>query len=95
MTKLPARLSRKAIKLNFTKVSEATWDYLFDCEKQNGIFDLRVPGPGLMRRPYYSTEGIMLWLVNTGRYTQTEFHEPKQISARWLGSVSTIHRIAR
>ena len=92
MTRLPDSLSRKAVKRNFTNVPEATWEYLFDYEKQNGLHEIRVPGPGTMKRPYYDTEKLMKWLVNAGYYTEAELSEPAIFIPR-MGRPSVVHRL--
>mgnify|MGYP001575059166 CR=1 FL=1 len=90
--KLPDSLSRKAVKGNFTNVSEATWDYLFDYEKKNGLFEIRVR-LGAMKRPYYDTKKLKKWLLNKGYYREIEFSEPTRYVPRLLAPPSVVHRL--
>ena len=90
MTKLPIRLSRKAVKLHFDRVPAAKWDYWFRHEKDNGLAQLRVDGP--FAKAYYSGEGIRDWLLAEGTYGPKDFEEkPAPTTAPW--PVRT-HRIA-
>lgn len=77
MLRMPSSLNRKAVKQAFPKVSEATWDNLFDYEKSNGLYVLRVQGPD--KYPYYDLERIMQWLVQRGLYRRTDFYEYGEI----------------
>ena len=79
MTKapLPKRLRRSGVKLTFPKVSEATWDNLFDNEKNNGLHAMRVSGPD--KYAYYDIDGLMKWLVQRGWYRTFDFHEYGEI----------------
>lgn len=70
--KLPPSLNRKAIRKSFPRVREATWDCLFDYEKHNGLYKLRVQGPD--KFPYYDTEALMQWLVQRGLYRRIDFY---------------------
>lgn len=90
--KLPNKLCRKAIKNCFPKVSEATWDYLFDYEKQNGLFELRVPGD-YKKLAYYKTSGLMDWLVHNGHYTPVEFDLAPRMSSGWGGLITKTHAL--
>lgn len=70
--KLPTKLNRRAIRLNFTRLSEATWDYLFDHEKENGLGECRTKGWGV-KHAWYETAALMLWLVDHGYYAMEDF----------------------
>ena len=81
MKNQPAKLSRKAVKRAFTKVSSQRWDYLFRHEAVNGIRELRVEGP--FEKAYYGTQGIIEWLVTEAVYTADEFSDapkPRKVS---------------
>jgi hypothetical protein len=72
--KLPDRLNRRAVKQAFPRVSESTWDNLFDYEKHNGLHALRVQGPD--KYAYYDTEQLMVWLVQRSLYRKGDFYQP-------------------
>jgi len=74
MTKIPLRLSRRAVKQYFAKVSEASWEYYFDMEKLNGISECRVSCNG--RIAHYNSEKIQEWLLQEGHYGPLDFQEP-------------------
>lgn len=96
--KLPARLSRKAVKQFFDKVSEARWEYLFRHEKENGIHELRVAGP--FEKAYYSGEGIKEWLLTEGIYNPGDFaaivhgSPTATVGTGWNGLVVRKHALA-
>lgn len=94
MNKLPARLSRRAVKQFFDKVPEAKWDYWFRHEKDNGLFELRVKGP--FDKAYYSGEGVKEWLLSEGAYSPKDFEaSAAETSApEWLKPVIRKHLIA-
>ena len=96
MTKLPTRLTRKAVKQFFNKVPAPKWDYWFRHEKENGISDLRVEGP--FSRAYYSAEGIKAWLLTEGFYGPDDFEAAPQMmpgmSNGWSGLVVRRHAMA-
>jgi hypothetical protein len=73
---LPDKLNRKAVKLNFTKLSNETWEYLFDYEKQNGLAQCRTPGWGV-KHAWYATKSLKGWLIEHCYYTPEDF-EPRQ-----------------
>lgn len=75
--KLPTSLNRKAIKQSFPHVRESTWDNLFDNEKNNGLYALRVKGPD--KYPYYDTQELMVWLVQRGLYRVGDFSAPGEL----------------
>ena len=92
MTKLPDRLSRKAVKQFFPKISGARWDYWFKYEKDNGIHALRVDGP--FDKAYYSGQGIKEWLLSEGHYSPSDFEPGVRISGGWDGLSVTRHALA-
>ena len=70
----PLRVSRKAIRACFTKIKPATWDYLFDSEKHNGLHKFRIRGRNGLA--FYNTSGVVTWLCEMGYYTPAErFYE--------------------
>lgn len=75
--KTPASLNRKAVKQAFPRVREATWDNLFDFEKNNGLHACRVEGP--VKHAHYDVENLMAWLVQRGLYRQRDFYEHGEI----------------
>lgn len=88
---LPDRLNRKAIKLAFTKVSDATWEYLFDHEKENGLVKCRTKGWS-ERLIFYSTPKLKEWLVGRCYYLPGDFETRRQQPASpWAG---VLHRTA-
>lgn len=91
MTKLPDRLSRKAVKQFFTKIPESRWDHWFKFEKENGIHALRVPGP--FDKAYYSGPGIKEWLLSEGHYSPKDFEPSPQIGGGWSGLTARRHAI--
>jgi len=74
MTKIPLRLSRRAVKQYFDKVTEATWEYYFDMEKFNGLSECRMLGNG--RIAHYNSEKIQEWLLQEGHYGPRDFQAP-------------------
>ena len=77
--KLPDSLSRNAVIRIFDEISAVAWEKLFEREVTNGIAKLRVPGD-FTSRTYYSTEGLIHWLVRNNRYT------PNQIDKKFHGT---------
>lgn len=91
--KLPQKLSRKAVKQFFPKLSEVRWEYLFRHEKENGIHELRVSGP--FDKAYYSGEGIKEWLLTEGTYKPDDFFASQSAAtSRWDGLVVRKHALA-
>ncbi len=74
MVSLPTFLDRGAVISTFTEISPVAWEKLFEREDSNGIGKLRVPGD-FPRRAYYSTEGLIHWLVRNHRYTWEQVQE--------------------
>ena len=74
---LPSSLNRKAVKQAFPRVTEATWDNLFDYEKCNGLYLIRVQGPD--RYPYYDLDRLMQWLIQRALYRKRDFYEYGEI----------------
>jgi hypothetical protein len=89
---LPRKLCRRAIKKSFLKISERTWEYLFDVEERNGLYSCRINSRG-RKKIYYSTSRLIEWLVNEGYYTQVEF-EGNPNAGRWSGLVRRTHAFA-
>lgn len=92
--KIPSRLSRRAVKQFFDKVSGPRWDYWFRHEKENGLFELRVKGP--FDKAYYSGEGVKEWLLAEAVYGPKDFNESVAVSAlpEWLTPAVRKHLIA-
>lgn len=80
--KLPTRpLSRRAVKQFFDKIPGPKWDYWFDHEKKNGLYELRVKGP--LEKAYYDGHKVKEWLLAEGHYHPRDFQDaPPEIS--WL-----------
>lgn len=76
--KLPDRLHRKAVKANFDKVSGATWEYLFDHEKENGLAACRTSG-WTVKCAFYATQPLIQWLVDRGYYTAADFRAAEPV----------------
>lgn len=74
---LPTTLNRKAIRQAFPKIREATWDNLFDYEKNNGLHACRVEGPD--KFAHYDLMRLMGWLVQRGLYRRSDFYEYGEI----------------
>lgn len=72
---LPSKLTRKAIKQCFDKLSEAQWDHLFEHEKKNGLHAHRVEGD-YPQHAYYSTQGVKGWLLTHAHYRPSDFEQP-------------------
>lgn len=68
LTKLPDSLSRKAVISTFDRISAVAWEKLFEREDHNGLGKLRVPGD-YAGKSYYSTEGVIHWLIRNDHYT--------------------------
>ena len=77
---LPNKLNRKAIKQTFDKVSEQTWEYLFDHEKENGLSRCRTKGWGV-KQAWYSSKAIVRWVKDRGYYQPDDF-EPREPPVR-------------
>ena len=91
----PVRASRRALKGLFPKVDTATWDYLFDVERKNGLDAHRVKGPDALHA-FYNVDGVMTWLVEMGYYTPADFArtEPQAPSNSWSGLQIRTHTLA-
>lgn len=70
--KLPLTLNRKGVKLAFPRIREATWENLFDYEKNNGLHACRTEGPD--KFAHYDVEKLMMWLVQRGLYRRGDFY---------------------
>ncbi len=83
---LPPELNRKAIAANFDRLTPCAWEKLFEKEKHNGLFELRVVGPDYAIYVHYSTAGLISWLIRNHRYSLAEirdrFYEPAPIGPR-------------
>jgi hypothetical protein len=90
--KIPARLSRKAVKQFFDKVPSPKWDYWFRHEKENGLFELRVKGP--FEKAYYAGEGIKEWLLTEGTYSPRDFEDKSATPQSWFNPVIRKHALA-
>lgn len=75
--RLPTSLNRRAVKQAFPRVREATWENLFDYEKNNGLHVCRVEGPD--KYAHYDVEKLMAWLVQRGLYRCDHFYEPGEL----------------
>lgn len=71
--KLPETFIRRAVKRNFDKINPETWDYLFDCEKENGLYQCRVKPEWGVRFAWYSVASVKAWLIYRGYYTIGDF----------------------
>lgn len=74
---IPPSLNRKAVKQSFPRVREATWENLFDYEKNNGLSECRTPGPD--KYAHYDVEKLMTWLVQRGLYRRSDFYSHGEI----------------
>lgn len=76
---LPPELDRRAVALNFDLISPCGWEKLFERERKNGLFELRVPGPDYVLNVHYDTRMLIEWLIRNHRYTLAQvrdlFHE--------------------
>jgi hypothetical protein len=88
---MPKRLGRKACRKCFTKISEATWDYLFDTENKNGLVSCRLRTKGT-RLVYYDLEKLQEFLCMKGYYTPDEFTIQPQTNI-YSGLVVRQHRM--
>lgn len=88
--KIPKKLTRKAVRQEFTNLSEASWDHLFEHEKTNGLSGHRVEGPYPLA--YYRSEGLIDWLVMHGHYKRADFIE-HPMATGWSGLVAKRHAI--
>lgn len=79
----PKKLTRKALKLCFPKVSQATWDYFFDVERRSGLIDCRTQGPDSLI--YYDAEKIKQWLCERGYYAPEDFQSVAEVRGTWSG----------
>ena len=95
MTKLPDKLTRKAVRLNFTKLGPETWNYLFDHEKENGLRKCRTNGWGV-KKAWYATKPLIKWLIDMGYYMPADFDpkSPTTDNNPWIGLVSRRHAIS-
>lgn len=92
--KLPDKLNRRAVVSNLDKVNPKTWEYLFDCEKVNGLAACRTKGCGI-KHVWYATELLMIWLVERGYYLPEDFEEKKKVRpSRWADLNIKRHVIA-
>lgn len=85
---IPTKLNRNGIKQAFPRVSESKWRNLFDNEKNNGLYELRVEGPD--KYAYYDVEQLMVWLMERSLYRRFDFREPGE-----LLSDPTYHHVQR
>ncbi len=90
--KLPAILSRRAVKRFFNKVPGPKWDYWFRHEKENQLHKLRVAGP--FEKAYYSGDGIKEWLLTEGVYGPEDFEIAHTSNSTWSGLSVHKHALA-
>lgn len=93
---LPDKLNRRAVRLNFDKLSPETWDYLFDHEKENGLSECRTQGWGV-KHAWYATKPLIEWLLNRGYYVPEDFQPKTQHQldrSRWAGLVTKRHALS-
>lgn len=88
----PKKLTRKALKVCFPKVSQATWDYLFDAEKRVGLIECRTKGPDCLI--YYDSELIKQWLCERGYYAPDDFQPVAEFRGAWAGLQVRRHSMA-
>ena len=87
--KLPDKLCRKAVKEKFNKLSNETWKYLFDHEKENGLAECRTNGWGV-KKVWYATGSLKYWLVDRGYYMPDDFDtKPRRLAGPWSGLTRT------
>ena len=94
--RLPEKLTRKAIRLNFVRLSPETWDYLFDHEKENGLSKCRTKGWGV-KKAWYATATLNKWLIDMGYYMPDDFERKAPLvldSNPWGQLVSRRHAIS-
>ena len=93
---LPDKLSRRAIRKFFPLLSEGRWNALFDREKSNGLYEIRVEGPNsCLFKAYYDLERLKTWLVMKGYYTPADFDIAMPTpSGVWAGLQVRTHRLA-
>lgn len=70
--KLPDSLNRKAVKRAFPRVADATWEYLFDHEKENGLVQCRAESWSA-KIIFYRTDALKQWLVARCYYLPEDF----------------------
>ena len=86
----PDKMTRKALKEQFHKVSFETWDYLFDHEKENGLAQCRTQGFD-RKMVWYDTKQVKQWLVCHCYYAIDDFKAKRHITASpWAGLVTTV-----
>lgn len=71
--RLPNSLNRKAVKRNFDKLANETWDYLFDHDRGNGLFECRTQGWGC-RHIWYDTDKLKSWLASRSYYSEDDYN---------------------
>ena len=74
---IPKRLSRNAVIQSFPRVRESNWRNLYNYEKSNGLYELRVDGPD--RQTYYNVEKLVEWLMERSLYRRSDFNEPGEL----------------
>ena len=72
MLLLPTTLSRKAVASTFNKLTPVAWEKHFEREHHNGIAKLRADGEDARNRIYYSTDGLIKWLIRSNFYSFEE-----------------------
>lgn len=87
--KLPQRLHRKAIKEQLRKLSAATWDYLFDHEKENGLYECRTESWN-EKVLCYDTEKLKQWLIDRCYYLPADFDgRVARVPGKWSALMAT------
>ena len=87
--KLPPRLDRKTIKAVLTKLSNETWDYLFDYEKENGLAQCRTAGWN-SKVICYDTEQLKTWLMERCYYLPEDFEaKSSRPASPWSALLTT------
>ena len=81
MIGLPHKLTRKALKRCFDNVSEKTWDYYYDHEKENGLAEFLISNGH--RIVVYDSKGVIQWLISKGHYAPNEFQNQPKLSRHW------------
>lgn len=86
---LPPKTTRKIAPTIFPKVSEKSWEYLFDHEKENGLVQCRVEGWN-EKVVVYDTAKLKKWLIDHCLYLPDDFsNKPLRAASPWSALLST------
>lgn len=73
---LPSKLNRRAVTLNFSRLTYNQWHYFFDMEKKNGLYACRLKRCVGNKHVWYSTAKVVKWLLDNGYYAPGDFAPP-------------------